>query len=399
MFWGRLQTVSEYRKSILSGAILAVIIASGLAAAAIWVSPNAARPGTDLIANSRGPQAQVILELTDPPVVPAGTTSLNLTYSEIDVLVAEQGVKGAQTISILPKGGEATLDLFALRNVSRTIASASVPNGSEILSATFIVSKITIDINGLISPVTLATGGNDLVVVPSAPLSAMGMSAVLLELNPTITSSDSGFQLIPSSAGIIKPQSELSQNERTVGSLISLSSEDRKDLNLSHGKLSASLVALTVEGTHTTMSIQVTNMGTNPARLILFGIQGEFVSTCPGNCRIVDLNEMIFIPGEPQTTTVTQTTTVSGCAPRHMSLVNGPDVKNDLINPIIMNPGQCLTFTFSGEILIGNHILVPSTEPGQKYHVRVLATGGAETRLDCNLPISSSSCSEDTNGN
>ena len=321
------------------------------------------------------------MQLTDPPIVPQGTTSLNLTYTEIDLLVAEPG-SSAQSISIVPSGGSATVDLLKLENISQTVASTNLPNGSEIFSATFVVSSIKIEVNGTSSAVTLATGGNTLLVTLVNPVAVQGTNALLLELNPTIINSSSGYQMVPSSLGVFKPQSEITDKDNKVGNTQELSDQDQGELHHWKGSISANLVALSVSGTNTMMSIQITNTGSGPARLVLIGIHGDFTWACPawqdgsGNQKDCDggPNEVVFIPGAPQTTTVS--TTVSGCAPRHMTLVNGPDVKNDLINPIVMNPGQCLMFSFSGAISIGgsgNHIIVPSTEPGQKYIVHVVA--------------------------
>jgi hypothetical protein len=77
-----------------------------------------------------GSQALLLVQLTDPPVVPTGTTSLNLTYSALDLIVAEQGTGNLVTtsdVTVTPQGGSATLDLLQLQNVSQTIATASIP--------------------------------------------------------------------------------------------------------------------------------------------------------------------------------------------------------------------------------------------------------------------------------
>jgi len=405
-----MQVIAEYKKKILLGVILAVIIATGLAASANWVTPKSP---TQSSSKTIPTSAQLIVQLTDPPVVPQGTTSLNLTYSEIDLLVAES--ETSQSIPIVPSGDSATVDLMKLQNISQTLASADLPNGSEILSVTFVVSSIEIEINGTSSPVTLATEGNTLLITLTEPADVQGTNALLLELNPTIINASTGYQMVPSSLGVLKPQSEITLNDNKVGYTQKLSDQDQNELHHDRGSISANLVALSVSGTTTMMSIQVINTGSGPARLVLFGIHGNFTWTCPtivssdssgeqkGNDCDGGVHEVVFIPGAPQTTTVAVTTTVTGCAPRHMTLVNGLDVRSDLINPIVMNPGQCLMFSFSGAISFGdtgNHVLVPSTEPGQKYIVHVVATNGAEIKIRCTLQESSSaSCAIDHDDN
>jgi hypothetical protein len=149
-----------------------------------------------------GLQALFLVQLTDPPVVPKGTTSLNLTYSAINLIVAEPGKNNQVTtsnVAIIPQGGSATVDLLKLQNVSQTIASANLPNGSLIYSASFTVSGIAIKINGTTSVVTLATGGNTFVVTLAKPTVVSGTTATLLELNPIVANTPTGYQLIPSS--------------------------------------------------------------------------------------------------------------------------------------------------------------------------------------------------------
>ncbi len=160
---------------------------------------------------------------------------------------------------------------------------------------------------------------------------------------------------------------------------------------------------MSVSGNVTTMSIQVINTGNNPEKLELFGIHGDFTYACSVIWSNYDrryekscdegTKEVEFLPGEPHL--VVTTTTVSECAPRHISLVNSTDWENNLANPIVMNPGQCLMFSFSGTIMTGNHILVPSLDSGKEFVVHVFASK-ADSKIDCYFQKSSSpSCSVD----
>ncbi|MGH2638579.1 MAG: DUF4382 domain-containing protein, partial [Rhabdochlamydiaceae bacterium] len=244
--------MSEYKTKIVLGAALAVILAVGLAATAILVAPQIGTPSRQqsslntstlqqqLSSSSSvplGSQSFLIVQLTDPPIVPQGTTLLNLTYSAINLLVTEPststsistssgtsttvtsteaGQVTSQTISIVPSGGSATVDLLKLQNISQTIGSANLPSGSTIYSISFAVSSISVEINGTSSPVTLATGGSTLLVTLTRPATLLGTNAVLLDLNPTIINTPSGYQMIPSSIGIIKPQSEITDQDHQV---------------------------------------------------------------------------------------------------------------------------------------------------------------------------------------
>jgi len=168
-----------------------------------------------------------------------GTSSLNLTYSAVNLLVSEPAFNGQVTISSLsvaPPGGPATVDLLHLQNVSQTIASANVPTGSAIYTIGFTVESVAININGTIYQVSLATGGTALVAILVHPVSLNGTSVVLLELNPVVVNTPTGYQLIPSTVGVLKPQSEYRSSDQNVGAKDQISQKDQQELNQASGQ-------------------------------------------------------------------------------------------------------------------------------------------------------------------
>src|SRR6266850_6902124 len=218
----------------------------------------------------------LIVQLTDPPVVPQGTTSLNLTYSAINLVVAvpsnQSGLVTPQTVAVTPQGGSATLDLFRLQNVSQTIASANLPNGTTIYSLSFTVTGVSIAINGTVSAVTLATGASALQVTlaKSSPLN--GTNALLVQLSPTVVDTPTGYQMIPSAVGILRVYSNVGgQNNHDVGSKQPITSKDKDDLDHAKGKVTATLLALTVSGNSTTLTVRVNNTGGSPVKLVAVG--------------------------------------------------------------------------------------------------------------------------------
>ncbi len=62
-------------------------------------------------------ESLVLLQLTDPPSVPTGTTSLNLTYSSISLLVGEPATNGKVTMTLV----SVTLPFVAGSPTSRLI--------------------------------------------------------------------------------------------------------------------------------------------------------------------------------------------------------------------------------------------------------------------------------------
>ncbi|MHB1867737.1 MAG: hypothetical protein ACYCPP_02180 [Nitrososphaerales archaeon] len=455
----------QHKTKIVLGAVLAVIIAAGLAGAAIFASPQ---QGTGISTQSQqssstaiqGVQSALIVQLTDPPIVPVGTTSLNLTYTSINLLVTvpiaststitstitgtsttstssitsittgQKGQVTSQTITITPTSGSATVDLLKLQNISQTIASANLPSGSTIYSVSFVVSSITIEMNGVSSPVTLATGGNTLLVTLTNPAVLQGTNAVLLDLNPTIVNTPTGYQMIPSSIGIIKPQSEITDQEHDVGYTHHLTDQDQNEINHARGQVAANLVALSVSGSTSTITIQINNTGNSPVRLVAIGLRGNFTAQgCASTTSSLQdnhgdsgyqpgcesRNEVVLVPSVTSgsttssssttttsssststttTATTTSSTSTASCTSGQMTLVNADEGRSDNTNQLVIAPGQCITLTFSGTISFGQsgNALVPSTLAGQTYTVHVIASNGAETKLNCTLPLSKTSC-------
>jgi len=372
----------------------------------------------------QGPTSLLVIQLTDPPQVPAGTTSLNMTYSSLALFVGEPtGVDSQVTtksITLTPSGGSATLDLLKLQNVSQTIASVSIPDGSTVYSATFTVTKLTIDVSGTKSTVALATGTTFTVTLANAPI-LHGTNVALLRLDPVVVSTSTGYSLIPSSVGVLR-QSE-GQGEDHVGYQHKITGDDEKDIDNARGSSSANLLSLTVSGTTTSFTVQVTNTGTDPMNLNAIGLRGSF--TVGGACSSTTTTttatesgdsdhqghdqcgprdhqvEVAFAPVIPITTTTTTTsttTTSNACSALTLQQMNG-EFGDDHDGGLTLAPGQCVNLTFSGTITLGDSsiTLVPSTASGQTYQVHIIASNGASLQLDCTLPLGTGSCKVDQN--
>ncbi len=113
---------------------------------------------------------------------------------------------------------------------------------------------------------TIATGGNSLLVTLTHPAVLLGTNVVLLDLNPTIISAPTGYQLIPSSVGVLRPPLEITNKDNGLGSQHQLNEQDQDEFNQTKAEMSANLTALSVSGTTTTITIQVKNIGNCPAQ-------------------------------------------------------------------------------------------------------------------------------------
>lgn len=410
------KTVGYVASAVILSAL--IIIASTLYLGLPVLTSTSAIPTSST--SIAGPQSLLVVQLTDPPQVPLGTKSLNLTDSSIVLVVGEPSGNGKvnpTSVTVTPTSGSATLNLLRLQNVSQTIASANLLNGSIIYSVTFTVSSISIDVNGTVSPVTLATGGNTFSVTIAQPTSLQGENVALLQLNPIVVGTPSGYQLIPSAVGVIK-HSE-GQGQEQIGFQHTLSRNDTGQLQNARGNLTANLLTLSVTGNITSVTVQVKNTGGAAVTLNAIGLQGNFTTTDSGcststtargqgadhrRCEMPEhMNEVVFVPVVPTASTTTSsqstssTATSAACTSGQMSLVNGGGGNQDHDRGFVLQAGQCVNFAFSGEITFGEsgNVLTPSTANGETYEVHVIGSEGANLQLACTLPLGATSCRVD----
>jgi hypothetical protein len=413
--------MSIKKPTIKYSAAAAVLAIAVIAGSAFYLG----FPQSQGSASVQGPGSLLVIQLTDPPQVPRGTTSLNLTYTNLALLVGEPSGQGGRvntkTISLAPKGGSATLDLLKLQNMSQTIASANLTQGSTIYSVTFTISGFSIDVNGTLSAVVLASGGNSLTVTLAHASELHGTNVALIQLNPTVVDTPSGFRLIPSAVGILRPSQ--GGGEDHVGYKHDLSGGEDRQLDGARGNVTATLVTLTVSGNSSTIIVHVVNTGNLTVQLNAIGLHGEFTSNwsdCSSNgksdkhwsntndssCNHHDHpSEAVFAPvvqnGATTTTTTTSTTTngQGSCINIRMQQVSGDTENDNQDGGLTLNPGQCVNLTFSGIITFGDssHVLIPSSSTGSSYTVHIIASNGANLKLDCTLPLGTNACKADQN--
>ena len=433
--------LSEFKGKIILGVVLAVIIAVGLAGATMLLTPQLSPTSSQQSSTTQvlSGQSVMVVQLTDPPIVPSGTTALNLTYSGISLLASEPVTSTFTTTSVsssdtitstitstvtttksgvmtqpqsVSTGQSGTVNLLRLQNISETLASANLPNGSTIYSVSFDVSSISIAINGSTYAVTLATGGNTLLVTLARPATLQGTSAMLVDLTPTIVNTTSGYQMIPSAVGIVT--SNVSGQEQHIGHEQSLSGQDNQEIHQAMGQANASLVSLSVSGNVTTLKVLVNNTGNGNFSLVAIGVSGNFTTQVPacsvsssttsnhrGDDQTFDHqhcggyfgpHELVFFPNS----TLTAASSSSSCETGTIGLSFGStsDHSEGGNGHLQLSPGQCVVLTFSGTISYGNQafVVVPSTASGQQYLVHVIATNNAQLMLNCTLPVAATSC-------
>jgi hypothetical protein len=348
------------------------------------------------------------IRLTDPPTVPEGTMSLNLTYSSLQLLV---GAKNGSVyiVKSLDVNTSGTVNLLSIQNVSQTVAIAKVQNGSLIYSIDFVIESVSIDINGTVYPVQPVLNGDTLKVVFYPPANIEGDSVALVQISPVVVKTATGYQMIPTTVAIVKH--EKVENE-AVGQTHKLKDTEESELNEARALLFAKLESISVSGNVTSFTILVNNTGRVPASLIAIALHANFNATCTakhpenhGNESAHD-HENETAKGceerehlHPETiffrvTNVTKPSnaTANSCASAVLTPSN--EIEDEHINGTQLAPGQCILLNFQGRITNGesNNILIPVLTNGSKISLHVIASNAGEVKFLCSLPLTPQSC-------
>jgi hypothetical protein len=274
------------RRYGLAAAVTAIAIIS----LAMFVNPN--------IVPQTSAKSSFAVMLTDPPTVPAGTTVLNLTYSDISLHIAESD--GTEAWVSVP--GSGTVNSFSLVNMSQTLASTEIPVGSAVNKIQFTIVKVEAEINGTIYNVT--TLSNTMVLSVANSRVNQTLSGVLIDFNPTLVQIKSVdaegnpvdyYVLVPSASATVVDS--LDRAQVRVGTIVRLGEHDRERLtsvveNFSQN-ISVNSASLTVDGNVTSLSVTITNTGDLTFRIFGLMLQDQF-NTPQGS------DNQMFMPNQHQ---------------------------------------------------------------------------------------------------
>ncbi len=145
----------------------------------------------------------VYLSLTDPATVPAGTTALFITYSDIQLVVSTGGV--LSTVSL--PGGTGTANVLDLQNAYVVIGAMHVRNGSKIVQIRVNITSAVITVNGVNSTVVIGEGTIKANV--SSGNNVTGTTNAVVDLVPSVTSIQTVdktiYVLTPSVRAVVTP--------------------------------------------------------------------------------------------------------------------------------------------------------------------------------------------------
>lgn len=263
------------RRSVTTYGIVAIVIASALIGISMALVPNITTSSQTTSTGVKAPTLSIPLLLTDPPIVPAGTQWVNMTFdgAQIGVVLNDSAL---QWINVKASG---TVDLLDLINVSKTIGLAQVPQGSTVDQIRFDIVSVQIDVNNSVYNVTAVS--NTLLVPVARGASVQQLSAVLLDLTSHIVEIYTGnasapvFVLIPNAVAVVRPSSSQYASQTQVGALFNLTSDERQQLDRARGTASV-LASFSVSGNMTTLKVAIENTGNVSVALQAVSLYGQF---------------------------------------------------------------------------------------------------------------------------
>jgi hypothetical protein len=260
-------------KGIFIGIVVVLIILGAVAVLSGHYAP------TSTTTSSSGQQAPVLL--TDPAVVPTGTTALVVTYSSLKVHTS-----GASGTGWVDASGNGTINLLNLVNTTELIGKASISANSTIDMISFNVTSATIMINGTTSNVTLPNHVITAHITGNSKVNAT--SGVLLDLSPTIaaiyTSNSTIFVMVPSVRAIVIGARNVSISS-SVGTRETLNASDRKDLEDIRSNISIVSSSVSFSGNSTDVTVTVkdnSNSSVVLKHVLIFGNYSVAVAPLAG---------------------------------------------------------------------------------------------------------------------
>jgi hypothetical protein len=336
-----------YRRWTFKYSLAAVIVA----AAIITISLFANLTNMPVIPTAEGATFAVLL--TDPPTVPAGTTQLNLTYTDVLLHV----IYPNNTDEWLPVGASGTVNLFSLVNMTKTIASTIIPVNSTVDKVQFTISNVTAVINTQTYNVT-SLSDTFVVKVANGAVNKT-LSGVLIDFNPTlvqIQASDENdttvyyYVLVPSANAMIV--NDITSEHVKVGTIIRIGENNRVRLVRVKEDFSKNMTIvsamLTVNGNATGLSVTLKNEGDVTFRVFGLTLHGEFNTTQNWAVRTFGggWHEMYRVRSHPETIPFK----LNGAS---LIPLYGKDWGHgNPFSSVTIQPGETLTLNFSGVIAL-----------------------------------------------
>ncbi len=364
-------------KWTLKYGLAAVLVAIVVIGIVLYTNPTSLTPGQPSAATS------FLVMLTDPPIVPTGTTMLNMTYTNVTLHVAYTN----GTAEWLPVNASGTVDLFSLINFSQTIASTTIPNNTTVDKIQFTIAGVQAVVNGTLYNVT--TLSNTLVMSIANSQVNQTLSGVLVDFSPTlvqIQATDSNgnlvdyYVLVPSATAVVV--TSLSREQVKVGTIVELGQNDREKLvrvvEEFSNNLTIASASLSVDGNVTSLNVTLANNGNITFRIFGLTLHGVFNATRTWNdeYRMGEMMRGVFVERIHPDTIPFKANGTS------LIPIFGIDDDDMDSSPLTLAPGQNATLSFNGVIGLQPDLgfmkgppIVVTPIVGYNYTVRLMGQG------------------------
>jgi hypothetical protein len=372
------------RKSRMSGkwtlkyGLAAVLVAIVVIAVALFANPM-----SSVTPSQTSAAASFLVMLTDPPTVPAGTTVLNLTYSDVSL----HAVYPNGTADWLLLNASGTVNLFSLVNMSQTIASTTIPSGSAVDKIQFTIAGVEAEVNWTVYPVTALS--STLVMSIANCQVNQTLSGALVDFNPTllqIQATDSNgtlvdyYVLVPSATATVV--TSLSREQAKVGTIVELGQNNKEKLvrvvEEFPDNVTIVSASLSVNGNVTSLSVTLMNEGDVTFKIFGLTLHGEFNAT-----RIWETKDrMGQMLREVRVERIHPDTIPFKVNGSSLVPLFGIDHEGMEISSLTLEPRQNATLSFSGVISLQPDLGIMKGPPmivtpivGGNYTVRLMGEG------------------------
>ncbi len=220
----------------------------------------------------------VPISMTDPIMVPNGTTAVNMSYSSLDIYALHNGRSGWINTSI-----NGSVNLMSLQNVSQLIGKVTMPQNSTVTKVRFNISSAKITVNGNTYGLILPIKSLTLDILPSKVNNTAG---ILIDLSPVVLNM-SGIapnaivmNVVGKAGMIYMPNSteRMKIIRMPLHSLLPAPAFRIAKIRWLNQNISVKSVALSTSGDNTSFEIAVKNNGNSSIRIYSVVLRGnEFV--------------------------------------------------------------------------------------------------------------------------
>ena len=376
-------------------AIAAVIVIAAIVIGAIattsYKSPGATTstltPGVTTSVYSVGRASQVPMMVTDPPVVPSGTSALAVSYSSVSVHT--EGTAGSGWVNA---SGSGMINLMSAVNSSVIIGYANLTSGSSVNLARFNITAASITVNGTSYNVTVPNPTLTVAVTGQSKINQN--SSVLVDITPTVVAlySDNAttFVLAPAARAVVVTSASTSQHP-AIGAMISINANARAMLAATSQSIMITSASLKASGNVTTINVTVKNNSNASVTLTGLAIHGQQDVTVPAsangnatanaNIRSVLHGGYLILGARAQAALMVGLGIQSFMFSFFMVTPSGAlTLPSRAYYPVTAGatvaPGQSVSLTYAGTVAYNNGMFQSNLVSGSQYAVDVVGENG-----------------------